>query len=49
MAKERLCNLCGNISDTTGRYCQKCYNYLRKHPEGLYDLPPKGEVVYASN
>lgn len=45
----RYCNMCGELSDTTGKYCQKCYNYLRIHPEGRYKLPPKGEVHYASN
>lgn len=49
MNKERLCQFCGEISDTTGKYCQKCYNYLKIHPEGRYDLPPKGQVVYAIN
>lgn len=49
MKKVRYCNLCGDISDTTGPYCQKCYNYLRRHPEGVYPLPAKGEVAYAPN
>ena len=43
------CPLCGGIKDTTGKYCQKCYNYLKIHPEGVYPLPNKGEVVYAPN
>ena len=49
MAKVRYCNLCGDISDTTGKYCQKCYMYLKLHPEGKYELPPKREIHYASN
>ena len=49
MSKVRYCNLCGEVSDTTGKYCQKCYLYLKVHPEGVYKLPPKGEVHYAPN
>lgn len=49
MAKVRYCNLCGDVSDTTGKYCQKCYMYLKLHPEGRYKLPPKGEIHYAPN
>lgn len=47
--KIRTCLLCGGHNDTTGKYCQKCYMYLKLHPEGVYPLPPKGEVVYAPN
>lgn len=48
--KERVCELCGKTHrETTGKYCQKCYNYLRKHPEGIYELPKKGQIAYAYN
>lgn len=47
--KVRYCGFCGEVSDTTGKYCQKCYNYLRIHPEGRYELPNKGEIAYATN
>lgn len=43
------CPLCGDPIDTTGKYCQKCYSYLKVHPEGLYELPPSGAVYYAPN
>lgn len=43
------CPICKDPIDTTGKYCQKCYDYLKKHPEGLYPLPPKGEIHYANN
>lgn len=50
MAKGGICPLCQQvITDTTGQYCQKCYNYLRRHPEGTYPLPPKGVVARATN
>lgn len=45
----KLCLLCNDPVDTTGKYCQKCYNYLRIHPEGVYPIPPVGEVHYANN
>lgn len=41
--------ICNGSVNTTGKYCQRCYDYLKKHPEGLYPLPPKGEVHYAPN
>lgn len=47
--KNKICPMCSGINDTTGKYCQACYNYLRKHPEGVYSLPSKGEVRYAPN
>lgn len=49
MKKVKYCKICNGILDTTGKYCQKCYNYLRNHPEGIYPLPPKGEICYAPN
>ena len=49
MAKEvRYCRDCGELI-TRGFYCDRCYAYYRKHPEGLYPLPPKGLVKYATN
>jgi len=45
----KYCSLCGELNDTSGKHCQKCYLYLKKHPEGKYELPPKGEVRYAAN
>lgn len=45
----RECQFCGGVNKTTGRYCNTCYSYLRKHPEGRYPLPPKGVVHYAPN
>lgn len=41
--------MCGGDNTTTGKYCNTCYSYLRKHPEGEYPLPPKGVIHYASN
>ena len=49
MGNIKYCEFCGEISDTTGKYCQKCYWYLKKHPEGRYPLPNPGEIVYATN
>ena len=49
MSKIRYCELCGEVSDTTGKMCQKCYNYMKAHPEGVYPLPNAGEVKYAIN
>ena len=43
------CQFCGSVNKTTGKYCNTCYGYLRKHPEGRYPLPPKGMVHYAPN
>lgn len=43
------CQFCGAVNKTTGKYCNTCYGYLRKHPEGRYPLPPKGMVHYAPN
>ena len=43
------CQFCGGVNKTTGKYCNTCYGYLRKHPEGRYPLPPKGVVYYAPN
>lgn len=45
----KICKICGDINTTTGQYCQSCYGYLRKHPEGVYPLPPKRQIVYADN
>ena len=45
----KQCQMCGGNNTTTGKYCNACYSYLRKHPEGDYPLPPKGVIHYASN
>ena len=45
----RECQFCGGVNKTTGRYCNTCYSYLRRHPEGRYPLHPKGVVHYAPN
>lgn len=45
----KKCQICGGENKTTGRYCNTCYGYLRKHPEGRYPLPPKGAIYYAPN
>ena len=45
----KQCQMCGGDNTTTGKYCNTCYSYLRKHPEGEYPLPPKGVIHYASN
>ena len=45
----KQCQFCGGVNKTTGRYCNTCYSYLRRHPEGRYPLPPKGVVHYAPN
>ena len=45
----KKCQICGGNNTTTGRYCNTCYSYLRKHPEGRYPLPPKGVIHCASN
>lgn len=41
--------MCGGENTTTGKYCNSCYAYLRRHPEGAYDLPECGVVKYAPN
>lgn len=46
---KKICPMCKGLIDTTGKYCQKCYNYLYNHPEGLYPLPSKGSIYYAPN
>ena len=45
----KQCLMCGGNNTTTGKYCNTCYSYLRKHPEGRYSLPPKGVIYYAPN
>ena len=45
----KQCQMCGGNNTTTGKYCNTCYSYLRKHPEGRYPLPPKGVIYYAPN
>lgn len=45
----KQCQMCGGNNTTTGKYCNTCYSYLRRHPEGEYPLPPKGVIHYASN
>ena len=45
----KVCQMCGEVNKTTGKYCNTCYGYLRRHPEGTYTIPPVGEIVYAPN
>ena len=45
----KQCQMCGGDNTTTGKYCNTCYSYLRKHPEREYPLPPKRVINYASN
>jgi hypothetical protein len=47
--KNKICDMCGNENTTTGKHCNSCYAYLRKHPEGVYTLPKPGEIKYAPN
>ena len=47
--KSKICPMCGGENTTTGKYCNSCYAYLRRHPEGAYDLPECGVVKYAPN
>lgn len=47
--KNKICSMCGGENTTTGKYCNSCYAYLRRHPEGAYDLPECGVVKYAPN
>lgn len=45
------CILCGDLIPKYrhSQTCQQCYCYSKTHPEGVYPLPPKGEIHYASN
>ena len=45
----KICDMCGGENTTTGKHCNSCYAYLRKHPEGVYKLPECGEIKYAPN
>lgn len=45
----KICDMCGGENTTTGKHCNSCYAYLRKHPEGVYELPEYGEIKYAPN
>lgn len=47
--ENKICQLCKGINITSGKYCNTCYGYLRRHPEGVYPLPPDGEIYYANN
>ena len=49
MAGVKTCGLCGNSYTSGGYYCVTCYEYLRKHPEGIYPQPNIGEILYAPN
>lgn len=51
MEKNKICKLCGgSIPDYhTSFVCQSCNLYKNRHPEGIYKLPPDGEVHYAKN
>lgn len=46
---EKYCQICGKINKTNGSICQRCYRYLRRHPEGKYEIPSDGVVKYALN
>ena len=43
------CDLCGETFNGRGYKCPSCYAYMRIHPEGLYQQPNYGEVLYAPN
>lgn len=45
----RQCQFCGGNNSTTGKYCNTCYAYLKKHPKGTYELPKDGTIGYAPN
>lgn len=47
--RNKICDICGGKNTTTGKHCNSCYSYLKKHPEGVYDLPNPGEIEYAPN
>lgn len=47
--KLRICSMCGDTYYTTGKFCQNCSSYLRRHPEGRYAIPPKGVIFQADN
>jgi hypothetical protein len=41
--------MCNTSHNRTSPLCQRCYAYLRKHPEGYYPIPPKGVLTFALN
>ena len=43
------CTHCHAPHNRPAPLCQRCYQYLRRHPEGYYPIPPKGVMQYASN
>lgn len=45
----RTCTMCGLEHTRTAPLCQRCYQYLRRHPEGLYPIPSDGSLILASN
>ncbi len=47
--KNKICLLCNGENNTTGKYCNSCYSYLRRHPEGKYELPEPGIIKYSPN
>lgn len=51
MQKNKICRLCGSLIPEyhTSLVCQSCNLYRKKHPEGVYQLPPDGEIYYAVN
>lgn len=51
MLYQKKCKYCNSVIPKyhSSHICQSCCTYLRNHPEGFYELPPKGEVYYAPN
>lgn len=43
------CKLCTTQDVYCKGVCMRCYQYLKKHPEGTYPVPPVGTVYYAPN
>jgi hypothetical protein len=45
----RTCTMCNTPHNRSALLCQRCYLYLKKHPEGYYPIPPKGTLSFALN
>lgn len=45
----RICSFCNQPHNRTSSLCQRCFNYLKRHPEGTYPLPEYNEIKYADN
>lgn len=43
------CKICKTQDVYCKGVCMRCYQYLKKHPEGTYPLPSKGTVLYSPN